>query len=91
MMKIDHVIILLLQQFAFCLRNTFADSDDLVNVGIIADKTGESFFSDEMHFSSQLLFNAADHRRSEDDITDGGKPYDEDLFQKDKNKKAAPS
>ena len=71
----------------FCFKpgskflQTSFEAVEMVNIGIGLQHTHILFFRAVMNFNTgNLHFQATDYRRCEHNITNGTKPYDEDLF-----------
>ena len=80
MMKVDDLIIVFIFKPCDEIADVFGERMDFVYVGIMIDKWGECFFSEEVDLGVKLIFEDARDGGGEDNVTDGREADDEEFF-----------
>ena len=82
-MKIDHIIVILFQQFFPGFRNMGFDGNDFVDMRIGRENSPEAFFGEKMNIGIQLQLCTANDRCCKHYIADRAESYNKNFFQPD--------
>ena len=75
-MQIDDAVVAFLFQLGQNLPYSFPDGSDPIDIRVVGHNCPEACFGQIVYLSSQLLFQAANNRAGQDDITDGTETND---------------
>ncbi len=78
-MQIDDIVKFLFPEFAYQFRQTTVQKMQAVDIGIRFEDAPKLDFTCKVYLRFQLRFYRSYNRGSQNNIADGGKPYDEDL------------
>ena len=77
-MQVDYKVIIFFFEILRNLRHIFINRIELMYIWIVFEYSRKLFFGKEMHLSIlNLLFHASEDRRSQDNIPNGRKTYEQ--------------